>query len=94
MKPRCTNRECMAEFKYLRGGRLSLMDREPKNSADPSKRSVAMRKYFWLCENCASQYVIQRWTEDGVELRRRYRPQSTRPIFMAADNLMLPGLVG
>ena len=90
----CTNRECAAELKYLRGGRLFLMECEPKNMTGCSKKPIGIRKYFWLCESCATQYVIRRWTEEGVEIRARPVPKSVRPIPMPAQNWTMPGLVG
>ena len=101
MNMSCANRECKAELKYLRGGRLFLMERQPNlahlNSYDASrpKRPVTMRRYFWLCESCAKVYSIQRWTDAGIELSAK--PQAKRvPISaaIASRDWTMPGLVG
>lgn len=90
----CANRQCAAELKYLRGGRLFLMERESKHDIGHSRKSVSMRRYFWLCETCALQYVIRRWTEEGVELTPRHMPKPVRSIPNPAQNWTMPGLVG
>lgn len=97
----CANPDCKAELKYLRGGRLFLMERQPNlphlASYDPSrpKRPVTMRRYFWLCEHCAREYAIQRWTDGGIELIARptakRAPASTTT---CAHEWAVPGLVG
>jgi hypothetical protein len=96
----CANRECAAELKYLRGGRLFLMERESRTPggamqhAGQEKKAVSMRRYFWLCENCAQQYVIRRWTEEGVELAPRQPSKPVRTYAAQSQNWMLPGMVG
>ncbi len=97
----CANRECRAELKYLRGGRLFLMERQPNvphadsyNPARP-KRPVTMRRYFWLCENCTQTYTIQRWTDSGIELAAK--PKAKRAPMSAvvtSREWTMPGLVG
>ncbi len=97
----CANKDCKAELKYLRGGRLFLMERQPNLphliAYDPSqpKRPVTMRRYFWLCESCAQAYAIQRWTEAGIELTQR-RPTKRVPLPAAvySRDWSVPGLVG
>lgn len=95
----CANPGCQSELKYLRGGRLFLMEREPsvadRFSVGPSKRTVTMRRYFWLCESCAQTYLIRRWTEAGIELVLRH-PMKSIPASSAvqAHDWVLPGLVG
>lgn len=104
----CANKECKAELKYLRGGRLFLMERRLQaisaqanlsliataRNPEPSRQPVALRRYFWLCEGCAEQYVIRRWTENGVELVPRY-PKKRMPNSPShSREWMMPGLVG
>ena len=101
MNMACANRDCKAELKYLRGGRLFLMERQPNLphlvSYDPSqpKRPVTMRRYFWLCESCTQIYSIQRWTEAGIELvpRRVQKRVSVSAVAYSRD-WTIPGLVG
>ena len=56
----CANPTCCKPFRYLRGGRLFLLEvaalevtAEPLNAANPRKR-----EYFWLCEQCAPTTTI------------------------------------
>ncbi len=101
MNMTCANQVCKAELKYLRGGRLFLMERQPNlphlisyNPARP-KRPVTMRRYFWLCESCAQTYSIQRWTDAGIEIA--LKPNAKRvPLSTATQSRdwTLPGLVG
>ena len=101
MNMSCANPDCKAELKYLRGGRLFLMERRPNLpqlvSYDPSrpKRPVTMRRYFWLCELCSQSYSIQRWTESGIELTpKRAAKASPAPASMGLREWTVPGLVG
>lgn len=102
MNMSCANPDCRAELKYLRGGRLFLMERQPNLphlvSYDPSrpKRLVTMRRYFWLCESCAKKYSIQRWTDSGIELslRRGIKRPATAAVSMRSRDWAVPGLVG
>jgi hypothetical protein len=96
----CANHNCKAELKYLRGGRLFLMERQPNlphlvsyDSSQP-KRPVTMRRYFWLCESCAQTYAIQRWTETGIELIPRRAAKSILKSAMQSGEWTVPGLVG
>lgn len=96
MNMTCANNDCSAELKYLRGGRLFLMERQQNLqgfAADPkSGYTVTMRRYFWLCESCSQTYTIRRWTENGAELAPRMkRVQSTAAL---PRDWNLPGLVG
>ncbi len=101
MNMACANKDCKAELKYLRGGRLFLMERQPNlphlAAYDPSlpKRPVTMRRYFWLCEACSHTYVIRRWTEAGIELVFR-QPVKAMPTSAtnSARDWAIPGLVG
>lgn len=101
MNMSCANPDCKAELKYLRGGRLFLMERQPNlphlAAYDPSrpKHPVTMRRYFWLCESCSRIFAIQRWTDAGVELIAR--PAAKRPVLPIAPGSpewAVPGLVG
>lgn len=99
MNMSCANPDCKAELKYLRGGRLFLMEKRPKvphlASYDPpgSTRPVMMRRYFWLCESCAKTYSIRRWTDDGVEIIPLHGVKRPVPAMRSRD-WTVPGLVG
>ncbi len=101
MNMACANRDCKAELKYLRGGRLFLMERQPNLpsalSSDqvPPKRPVTMRRYFWLCESCSQTHAIQRWTDAGIELVSRDLPKRIPPRALRdPQGWIAPGLVG
>jgi hypothetical protein len=121
MKMTCANKDCGAELKYLRGGRLFFMERQiskpptalphgrfcakapecpsfealPETVCAGEKRTASVRRYFWLCENCAQAYTIRRWTEQGIELIPRQKPvRMTTTTRTPPPNWILPGLVG
>lgn len=109
MNVQCANPECCAELKYLRGGRLYLMEREraprlegaqrlTSNSENTENLGTAgshVRRYFWLCQSCAQLYTLRRWTDQGIELASRRRPPVTvMPPRVHDHDWMLPGLVG
>ncbi len=102
MNIQCANPECSAELKYLRGGRLFLMEREPYAKQESGPRfvqsHVSVRRYFWLCSACANTYTLRRWTDHGIELSLRRRPPVAvmlRPEREKQEqDWMLPGLVG
>lgn len=103
----CANKQCKAELKYLRGGRLFLMERRMKatpvsmsipqtqtsSQVEPFRHDVALRRYFWLCESCAKEYVIRSWTQDGVELAPRKEVAHIQNSSLSREWVM-PGLVG
>lgn len=99
MNIQCANAACSAELKYLRGGRLYLLERESFQQRNDGVRSlpghVSVRRYFWLCQSCAEHYTIRRWTERGIELSLRRKPAITALAVIQHDQeWMLPGLVG
>ena len=96
MNMTCANKDCRVELKYLRGGRLFLMERQQNlqgfAATLKSECTVTMRRYFWLCESCSQTYTIRRWTENGTELVPRMKQvQSTSAL---PRDWNLPGLVG
>ena len=96
MNMTCANKDCGAELKYLRGGRLFLMERQPSSlatAAPEAQRAVTMRRYFWLCESCAQRYSIRRWTENGIELVPRMKRVQVATAALPHE-WTLPGLVG
>ena len=100
MNMACANQDCRAELKYLRGGQLFLMERQPSSTpvsatGAQAKRPVTLSRYFWLCEGCAQTYSIQRWTDEGIQLsvkpKAKRMPMQTR---MYSRDWTMPGLVG
>lgn len=57
MLGKCANPTCNVPFRYLRGGKLYLVDLAPPRAekVDPFDRHQPRRAtYFWLCEHCAT----------------------------------------
>ncbi len=97
MNMSCANKNCKAELKYLRGGRLFLMERSSRKyvaETTRSKHPVTMRRYFWLCESCSVTYTIHRWTDAGVELMPRSKTKRTSVAAIVSRAWTTPGLVG
>lgn len=99
MNMKCANKDCTAELKYLRGGRLFFMERQSNLTSlvgydtPRIEKPVTMRRYFWLCEYCSQVYTIRRWTENGIELIARSKPVHVATPVLPRD-WNLPGLVG
>lgn len=55
MTTKCVNPACGVPFRYLRGGRLFLVDR-PSDARDrdesPMTDGSRISEFFYLCENC------------------------------------------
>lgn len=62
---KCANPSCGASFRYLRGGKLFLLDlHRPSFGSGPGSAPVEKRavEYFWLCDRCSSELTV---TVDG-----------------------------
>jgi len=57
----CANPTCSKPFRYLRGGRLFLLEVAALDAE--GRRTVGIddrkREYFWLCERCAPTTTIK-----------------------------------
>jgi len=69
MVTKCANPSCAAVVRYLRGGRLFLVEMSaivPMSTlSSPEaefRQSGPRTEYFWLCEQCAKSMTI---TSDG-----------------------------
>jgi hypothetical protein len=67
MVAKCANPSCSKLFRYLRGGKLFLVETPPyfiTSAALPRlqdeefKTRVPRSDYFWLCEKCAKSMTI------------------------------------
>jgi hypothetical protein len=78
----CANRSCSKDLRYLREGRLELIELESAcdEQFQPDDGAFSMRplpsKFFWLCGDCAITYTIKRWTTAGLVLASRKRGQT------------------
>jgi hypothetical protein len=54
MVAKCANSSCSNSFRYLREGKLFLVDRRPFMKAEkaPDLKNPPSHEYFWLCESC------------------------------------------
>ena len=90
----CANPDCRLPFHYLRGGRLYRFDiRHPSTpcsdvpnaicNTNPSHATV----FFWLCEQCSSQYSLRFNIRTGISLisPNSARKLSTAPV-IAVEN--------
>jgi hypothetical protein len=66
MVAKCANPDCHVGFRYLRGGKLFLLDipRSARREAPKATASQRPLEYFWLCDQCSGtmQVVV---TESG-----------------------------
>lgn len=58
MVSKCANPSCETAFRYFRGGKLFLIDRQSASSSDAKGTTGSRREYFWLCEACASALTV------------------------------------
>ena len=62
MTAKCVNPPCSAPFRYLRGGKLFLVDSatDPADSATLGAMTSAAHfsEFFWLCERCCQNMRI------------------------------------
>ncbi len=68
MLGKCANPSCHVPFRYLRGGKLYLVDLAPPkpDNVDPFDRHRPHRTtYFWLCDGCAATMSVA-VNQDGV----------------------------
>ena len=56
----CANPACCQPFRYLRGGRLFLLEVAALDTdgSRPTGAHGRKREYFWLCERCAPTTTI------------------------------------
>ena len=54
MIAKCANPDCTVVFRYLRGGKLFLLD-IPRDSP---REGTHRREYFWLCDQCSATMKV------------------------------------
>lgn len=61
MLAKCANPFCDQAFRYLRDGKLFLLER-PRHARKAEKNGTAGRKqdleYFWLCARCSAAMIV------------------------------------
>ena len=74
---KCANPECHRNAQYFRDGSLILAefevhpDRRFEREDEGFPTCSLPRKFFWLCQACASRFVVKSWTRLGVALAPR-----------------------
>lgn len=68
MVAQCANPRCGVPFRYLRQGRLFLVERRNGNGNGNSKghRPTTRLEYFWLCSECASHLTLTTEQDSGL----------------------------
>lgn len=54
MIAKCANPDCNVAFRYLRGGKLFLLDIPRDTGGEGTRR----REYFWLCDQCSATMKV------------------------------------
>ncbi len=54
MIAKCANPDCNVSFRYLRGGKLFLLD----IPQDSPREATHRREYFWLCGQCSATMKV------------------------------------
>jgi hypothetical protein len=73
----CSNPQCAKELRYLRDGRVELLELEPtshypeQTDGDGFPVKSLPSRFFWLCGDCAKTHVIARWRTTGPVLLLR-----------------------
>jgi len=82
MVTHCVNPACDTPFRYLRGGRLFLVDSPSVlqgSNHDPQSNTVRLSEFFWLCEQCSqSMQIMLDKTGDVVLVAGEQLPQVLR----------------
>ncbi len=62
MITKCANPSCSSVFRYLRGGKLFLVDKPPFVKAANSQdlKNPPGPEYFWLCASCIQTMTVIR----------------------------------
>lgn len=80
MTTKCVNPACGKPFRYLRGGKLFLIDSppDPLHPSDPDSMSGAghVSEFFWLCEECCRTMRIMLDRNGDVVLAALGQPHS------------------
>jgi hypothetical protein len=60
MVTKCANPSCTNLFRYLRGGKVFLIDTRPPalESNKNFRETSPKREYFWLCERCSRNMSV------------------------------------
>ncbi len=66
MVSQCANPRCSAPFRYLRQGKVFLVEHRNKNSNGNGRRTAGKVEYFYLCSDCAARLTLEREPASGL----------------------------
>jgi len=75
MLAKCSNPSCSARFRYLRNGKLFLLESDPALTTGKSNRV----EYFWLCRDCCSTMTLSLGQDDTVAAVPMLQPFRSAP---------------
>ena len=83
MVSQCANPQCSAPFRYLRQGKLFLVEHRNKNGNGNGNgsRTAGRVEYFYLCSDCTSRMTLERELASGLV---RVTELSTNPRAVSA----------
>ncbi len=58
MLSKCANPTCSATFRYLREGKILLVESVPANPGNLAADCAPRREHFWLCDSCSKTLTI------------------------------------
>ena len=65
----CANSRCAKPLRYLREGRIFVFDLPNRSRTLAEDKSWHHLEYFWLCGECAKQFLVERKSDTEPEVR-------------------------
>ena len=66
MVSQCANPTCAAPFRYLRQGKIFLVEHRKWDGNGNGSRSGGKVEFFYLCSDCASRLTLERELASGL----------------------------
>lgn len=66
MVSQCANPRCSAPFRYLRQGKVFLVEHRNKNGNGNGRQSAGRVEFFYLCSDCAQRMTLEREQASGL----------------------------
>jgi hypothetical protein len=87
----CANPTCNAPFRYLRRGKIFLLDADGVGSGSKTNPAHRRIEYFWLCGECCSAWHLIRGTDGTVRTCKLPLPPDPHVILkIFFDREMMP----
>jgi hypothetical protein len=82
MLAKCANPTCTTELRYLRDGKIFLLELEPELTPGPqsidSRKPARRVEHFWLCGPCSADMTLVTLRGKGVTAVPKIRAASVR----------------